>query len=58
MHNGAMTRELLTVSEARGKILEAIVPLAAELVSIDDALDRVLARDLPEIGRASCRERV
>jgi molybdopterin molybdotransferase len=41
-----MTRSLITVADARALVLEAVRPLAAEHVGIDDALGRVLARDV------------
>lgn len=37
---------MLSVAEARSRILEAVQPLPAEQVSIGDALGRVLARDV------------
>jgi molybdopterin molybdotransferase len=46
-----MTFELLSVAQAREQVLAAIDhPLPEERVAIDDALDRVLARDLPSAG--------
>ncbi|HEY5317320.1 MAG TPA: molybdopterin molybdotransferase MoeA [Solirubrobacteraceae bacterium] len=42
--------EPVTVAEAREQILAASDPLEPERVPIDDALDRVLARDLPADG--------
>jgi molybdopterin molybdotransferase len=50
MHNATMKLAPLTVAEARERIAAAIDPLATEYVPIDDALDRVLARDLPAAG--------
>lgn len=50
MHNATMRFAPLTVAEARGRILAAVDPLAAECLPIDDALDRVLARDLAAAG--------
>jgi len=50
MHNATMTSEPLRVAEARAQILAATDPLEAELVPLDDALDRVLARDLLAAG--------
>jgi molybdopterin molybdotransferase len=46
MHNHAVTSELLTVTQARRRVLDAVEPLAAESVAIDAALDRALAQDL------------
>jgi molybdopterin molybdotransferase len=45
-----MRSELLTVAQAREQILAAIDPLPAECVAIEEALDRVLAQDLPAAG--------
>jgi molybdopterin molybdotransferase len=45
-----MPSTLLTVAQARARVLAAIEPLASERVAIDDALDRVLAADLPAAG--------
>ena len=50
MHNASMNFELLSVAKAQGQILAAIEPLAAERVPVDDALDRVLARDVSAAG--------
>ena len=41
---------LLTVAEARERILASIHSVPEERVAIDDALDRVLARDLRAVG--------
>ncbi len=41
-----MERALITIDEARERVLAAVQPLGAEQVGVDDALDRVLARDL------------
>jgi len=46
LHNAGMTSELLTVAQAQEQILAAIAPLAEEAVTIEAALDRVLARDV------------
>lgn len=45
-----MTLRLISIAQAREQILAAVEPLAVECVPIDDALDRVLARDLPAAG--------
>jgi molybdopterin molybdotransferase len=49
-HNADMPSTLLTVAQARTEVLAAVEPLASERVAIDDALDRVLAADLPAAG--------
>lgn len=41
-----MAAELITIAEARRRVLEAVVPLAAETVPVEAALDRVLAQDV------------
>ncbi|MDQ6776364.1 MAG: molybdopterin molybdotransferase MoeA [Actinomycetota bacterium] len=45
-----MTLRLVSIAQARDQILAATRPLGEELVPIEDALDRVLARDLPAAG--------
>ncbi|MDQ6805004.1 MAG: molybdopterin molybdotransferase MoeA [Actinomycetota bacterium] len=45
-----MTRRLVSIAQAQEQVLAEIDPLAAESVPIEDALDRVLARDLPAAG--------
>jgi molybdopterin molybdotransferase len=45
-----MTLSLISIAQAREQILAAVEPLAGECVPIDDALDRVLARDLTAAG--------
>ena len=45
-----MPSSLLTIAQARARVLAAVEPLASERVAIDDALDRVLAADLPAAG--------
>jgi molybdopterin molybdotransferase len=45
-----MTSTLLTVAQARERVLAAVDLLPAECVPVDDALGRVLARDLPAAG--------
>jgi molybdopterin molybdotransferase len=45
-----MSSSLLTLARAHERILAAVEPLGAECVPVDDALDRVLARDLPAAG--------
>jgi molybdopterin molybdotransferase len=45
-----MKLRLVSVDQAREQILAATTPLAEEPVPIEDALDRVLARDLPAAG--------
>lgn len=46
----AMPRALLTIAEARRRVLEAAAPLGTETVAIADARDRVLASDLQAAG--------
>jgi molybdopterin molybdotransferase len=41
---------LITIAEARQRVLRAAQPLGAERVAIDDARDRVLAADVTAIG--------
>jgi molybdopterin molybdotransferase len=41
-----MPQPLITITEARGRVLDIISPLGAEPVAIDDALGRVLAQDV------------
>jgi molybdopterin molybdotransferase len=50
MHNATMPIALLTIAHAHRQILAAIDPMREESVPIDDALDRILARDLPAAG--------
>ena len=38
--------ELITIDEARRRVLDAVTPLGDEAVSLDDALGRVLAEDV------------
>lgn len=45
-----MTSSLITVSEARDRVLEATQPLPEEQIAIEDALDRVLAEDVRAAG--------
>lgn len=45
-----MASRLLTVAEARERVLSALNPLAVEQVAIEAALDRVLALDLTAAG--------
>jgi molybdopterin molybdotransferase len=45
-----MTRPMITVTEARDRVLASLVPLASEPVTFDDALGRVLAEDLSAAG--------
>jgi molybdopterin molybdotransferase len=43
-------QNLLTIAEARTRVLAAITPLPVERVAVTDALDRVLAEDLHAAG--------
>jgi len=45
-----MSHSLLTVAAARAAVLSAVEPLAPERVDVTEALDRVLAEDLPATG--------
>ncbi|HWK16274.1 MAG TPA: gephyrin-like molybdotransferase Glp [Solirubrobacteraceae bacterium] len=45
-----MSHSLLTVAAARAAVLSAVEPLATERVDVTEALDRVLAEDLPATG--------
>ncbi len=45
-----VARPLISIDEAREIVLRAIVPLQAETIAIDDALDRVLAQDVKCAG--------
>jgi molybdopterin molybdotransferase len=45
-----MTESLISVQEARYRVLLATAPLPEEQVDVDDALDRVLARDVLAAG--------
>jgi molybdopterin molybdotransferase len=44
--SGAMSRQLLTIDQARTIVLEASHPLESERMEISEALDRVLAQDV------------
>jgi molybdopterin molybdotransferase len=46
----AMAAELITVQQARARVLAAVRPLPLQSVDVSDALDRVLARDLRAAG--------
>ena len=46
----AMPSALLTIAEARARILAAVEPLPSEPVPVEDALDRVLAADVTAAG--------
>ena len=41
-----MPRPLLSIAEARRRVLDAVTPLETERVPVADALDRVLAQDV------------
>ena len=41
-----MPRSLISITEARRRVLDAATPLATEPVALDDALGRVLAQDV------------
>jgi molybdopterin molybdotransferase len=45
-----MSTPLITVAQARERVLSAVTPLGTELVEIDHALDRVLASDVSARG--------
>ncbi|MGO9497847.1 MAG: molybdopterin molybdenumtransferase MoeA, partial [Solirubrobacteraceae bacterium] len=45
-----MPAPLITIAEARQRVLSAAAPLGTEQVAIDDARDRVLAADLTAAG--------
>lgn len=45
-----MTDQLISIAEARRRVLEAVQPLGAELIPVTDALDRVLAEDIAATG--------
>ena len=45
-----MPAPLITIAEARNRVLSAATPLGTERVAIDDARDRVLAADLTAAG--------
>lgn len=48
--NEAMSAALITIAEARERVLRAAHPLGTERVAIDEAHDRVLAADVVAIG--------
>jgi molybdopterin molybdotransferase len=48
--NGVMAAPLITIAEARERVLDATRPLETERVPIDDAHGRVLAADLKAAG--------
>jgi molybdopterin molybdotransferase len=45
-----MPRSLISITEARRRVLDATTPLATEPVALDDALGRVLAQDVQAAG--------
>ncbi|MGZ4174544.1 MAG: hypothetical protein ACXVQR_08710, partial [Solirubrobacteraceae bacterium] len=45
-----MAAALITIAEARRRVLETVVPLAIETVPVEEALDRVLAQDVVAAG--------
>jgi molybdopterin molybdotransferase len=45
-----MPRPLIAIDAARRLVLDAVTPLGSELVSLDDALGRVLAQDIRSAG--------
>jgi molybdopterin molybdotransferase len=47
---GVMPRPLISVTDARRRVLEAVTPLGSEPVGLDDALGRVLAQDVRAAG--------
>jgi molybdopterin molybdotransferase len=48
--SAAMTRSMITVNDARDRVLESLGPLGSEPVAFDDALGRVLAEDVSAAG--------
>lgn len=47
---GALTADLITIAEARRRVLEAVLPLPNETVAVQDSLDRVLSQDVAAAG--------
>jgi molybdopterin molybdotransferase len=45
-----MPRSLISITEARQRVLDATTPLGTETVALDDALGRVLAQDVAAAG--------
>jgi molybdopterin molybdotransferase len=45
-----MPRSLISITEARQRVLDATAPLGTETVALDDALGRVLAQDVVAAG--------
>ncbi|MFL5860263.1 MAG: gephyrin-like molybdotransferase Glp [Solirubrobacteraceae bacterium] len=45
-----MPTSLISIAEARRRVLYAVTPLAGEPVALDDALGRVLAEDVAAVG--------
>src|SRR5947209_1608948 len=45
-----MATPLISIAEARQRVLDAVTPLGAEPVALDDALGRVLAQDVAAAG--------
>jgi molybdopterin molybdotransferase len=45
-----MTADMITIAEARGRVLSVVRPLGTERVAIADARDRVLAADVKAAG--------
>jgi molybdopterin molybdotransferase len=45
-----MPQPLLSITEARRRVLDALTPLGTEAVDLDDALGRVLAQDVTAAG--------
>jgi molybdopterin molybdotransferase len=45
-----MPRSLISITEARHRVLDATTPLGPETVALDDALGRVLAQDVTAAG--------
>jgi molybdopterin molybdotransferase len=48
--SGRMAQQLITIAEAHEAVLSAVRPLPSELVSITEALDRVLAQNVDALG--------
>jgi molybdopterin molybdotransferase len=49
-HNVRVAAELITIAEARERVLAAVQPLDTDRIPVADALDRVLAADVKAVG--------
>jgi molybdopterin molybdotransferase len=45
-----MSKPLITIAQARERVLSAVTPLGTELVEIDHAIGRVLAAEIRALG--------